>query len=72
MRPSASYVAATALFLTHVPLSLSIPLHTRAVRKNVTELLDSYDYIIVGGGVSGLTVANRLTETPGTLGYATK
>ncbi|CZR63230.1 related to alcohol oxidase [Phialocephala subalpina] len=27
-------------------------------------LLDCYDYIIVGGGVSGLVVANRLTENP--------
>ena len=27
-----------------------------------TELLSSYDYVIAGGGTSGLTVANRLTE----------
>jgi choline dehydrogenase len=26
------------------------------------QLRDAYDYIIVGGGTSGLTVADRLTE----------
>jgi hypothetical protein len=27
-----------------------------------TDLLASYDYVIVGGGTTGLTVADRLTE----------
>ena len=30
-----------------------------------TKLRAEYDYIIVGAGASGLTVANRLTEDPG-------
>lgn len=28
------------------------------------DLKESYDYIIAGGGTSGLVVANRLTENP--------
>ena len=29
-----------------------------------TEPLDSYDFVIIVGGTSGLTVADRLTEDP--------
>jgi hypothetical protein len=29
-----------------------------------SHLEDSYDYVIIGGGTSGLTVADRLTEDP--------
>ncbi len=32
------------------------------VIQDVTELRDSYDFIIAGGGTCGLTVADRLTE----------
>lgn len=28
----------------------------------VSELKKTYDYVVIGGGTSGLTVANRLTE----------
>ena len=34
------------------------------VFNNVSALRDEYDYVIIGGGTSGLTVANRLTEDP--------
>ncbi|KAI9725227.1 MAG: hypothetical protein M1828_003408 [Chrysothrix sp. TS-e1954] len=48
-------------------LSLTIwTLSQISARPLNAPLLDVYDYIIVGGGVSGLTVANRLTEDPNT------
>lgn len=34
-----------------------------AIEKTDLKAIDgSYDYVVVGGGVSGLVVANRLTE----------
>jgi choline dehydrogenase len=39
--------------------------HATKVRSN-TALLSTYDFVIIGGGASGLTVADRLTEDPST------
>ena len=47
-----------------VALVCSIAVTRVAARTFNDPLLDTYDYIIVGGGASGLTVANRLTENP--------
>lgn len=32
------------------------------VKRQVTKLRESYDFVIAGGGTAGLTVADRLTE----------
>jgi choline dehydrogenase len=55
------------LLLAGVPLflnsSLAAPLHARSaqIKRQASDLESHYDYIVVGGGTSGLTVANRLT-----------
>jgi ribulose 1,5-bisphosphate synthetase/thiazole synthase len=36
--------------------------HEGNVKRQASQLLDSYDFVIAGGGTSGLTVADRLTE----------
>lgn len=41
------------------------PLGERAVVvDDVSKLKAEYDYVVIGGGTSGLTVADRLTEDP--------
>ncbi|KAK2627695.1 hypothetical protein QTJ16_002341 [Diplocarpon rosae] len=57
MRPSSSLLILSAI----AAFSLSLHLDPRDFDA---PFLPCYDYIIAGGGISGLVVANRLTEDP--------
>lgn len=56
--------ALIALVSGQAQLAIAAPAAAKFAKRNATDLHDSYDYVIVGGGLSGLVVANRLTEDP--------
>ena len=50
---------------------LALPQHARVIGRDVA-LNASYDFVIIGGGTSGLTVADRLTEDPNSKSFLPK
>ncbi|KAF8432589.1 hypothetical protein BGX38DRAFT_1276640 [Terfezia claveryi] len=53
------------LFVHVGTVVLAVPFRGE-LKEREEQLLDSYEYVIVGGGTSGLAVANRLSENPKT------
>jgi hypothetical protein len=48
------------------PILVVFPFGGKHIRDE-TQLLPSYDYVVIGGGIAGLVVANRLSEDNSTL-----
>ncbi|KAI0508763.1 hypothetical protein F5B22DRAFT_658898 [Xylaria bambusicola] len=62
-RPHRLHAFASLLFVTEAASSAYIPLHASVVSRQEAEN-KTYDFIVAGGGIAGLTVADRLTEDP--------
>lgn len=50
------------LALNVITLYILTCVHALGIHRDLTSIKPSYDYIIAGGGLTGLVVANRLTE----------
>ncbi|KAH7360400.1 GMC oxidoreductase-like protein [Rhexocercosporidium sp. MPI-PUGE-AT-0058] len=65
MRRIDIFAAIVSIFYSRIQVANALPnsVHQAQHFARSNELRHSYDYIVVGGGTSGLTVADRLTES---------
>ena len=63
MVSSNSWLTLSLFFcLFNFTLGNPTPGHYSKLLKRAEDVQDEYDYVVVGGGTAGLTVADRLTE----------
>lgn len=72
MAPIHSFLCGTLSVLASLRLVSALPRSNpnTYVKRQTSSISSTYDYIIVGGGTSGLTVADRLTEDPTSMRFA--
>lgn len=50
-----------AIFVSLAALTSAASVSSANLKRQISQLRDRYDFVVVGGGTSGLTVADRLT-----------
>lgn len=64
--PSLAVLLGALIFFSDFVIGAQI---SRRAPTSSDDLLDSYDFVVVGGGTSGLTAADRLTGNPESRAY---
>ncbi len=58
----AVYAGLSLLFDSAITIVSAHEITRATILSQIADVKSSYDYIVIGGGTSGLTVADRLTE----------